>query len=192
MPEADTTIPIEDDFDYEAKPRITTKRIVMVAGALVALYAAYLGMNHGPAIDAVNEGGVTYDPISFHMLGGYNPTRWGEVSETESIDDAIPESIKNLDGKPIVIQGYMMPIVTREGRAQEFLLMRSMKSCCYGKPPKLNEIIYVKMEGAGADYQHERLTIVYGEIEVGEKLQGQKLAKTLYRMKGIGVKPAGG
>jgi len=192
MPEADTTIPVEDDFDYEAKPWITTKRFVMVVGALAMLYAAYLGMNRGPDIDAVSEGGVTYEPISFHMLGGYNPTRWGEVSETESIDDAIPDSVKNLNGRPIVIQGYMMPIVTRGGRAQEFLLMRSMKSCCYGRPPKLNEIIYVKMEGDGADYKHERLTIVYGEIEVGEKLQGKKLAKSLYRMKGIGVKQVGG
>ena len=191
MSEADIAISAEDDFDYEARPRFTAKRIVMVVGAVVVLYAAYLGMKRGPAIDAVSEGGVTYDPISFPMLGGYNPPRWGEVSETDSIDDAIPETVRKLDGRPLVIQGYMMPIVTEEGRAQEFLLMRSMKSCCYGRPPKLNEIIYVKMEGEGADYKHERLTIVYGEIEVGEKLLGKKLAKTLYRMKGIGARPAG-
>jgi hypothetical protein len=48
-----------------------------------------------------------------------------------------------LDGKAVVITGYMLPMAYTKGRTREFMLMRSQASCCFGQPPKANEFLLV-------------------------------------------------
>ncbi|MDB6067159.1 MAG: hypothetical protein JWR26_3367 [Pedosphaera sp.] len=79
----------------------------------------------------------------------------------------IPPSIQSLDGKKVVIQGFLLPVRMDEGLAVEFLLMRNQSMCCYGVPPKINEWITVRMTGKGVKAIMDQPIAVVGILHVG-------------------------
>jgi hypothetical protein len=55
-----------------------------------------------------------------------------------------PESVKKLDGRKVRIMGFMYPL--QEGaNIQNFCLLRSTQTCCYGPKPQYNQYIFVEM-----------------------------------------------
>jgi hypothetical protein len=64
-----------------------------------------------------------------------------------------PESVKKLDGRKVRIMGFMYPL--QEGaNIQNFCLLRSTQTCCYGPKPQYNQYIFVEM---GKPTQFRRL-----------------------------------
>jgi hypothetical protein len=76
-----------------------------------------------------------------------------------------------LDGKKVVIQGFLLPVKMDDGLAVEFLLMRNQSMCCYGVPPKINEWISVKMTGKGVKAVMDQPIAVVGTLHVGPALE---------------------
>lgn len=62
-----------------------------------------------------------------------------------SLSDQIPEAIRGLDGRKVIVSGFMLPIKMEGGRVTELLLMRSQMMCCYGVMPQVNEWVLVRM-----------------------------------------------
>lgn len=55
-----------------------------------------------------------------------------------------PESVKKLNGRKVRITGFMYPL--QEGaNIQNFCLLRSTQTCCYGPKPQYNQYIFVEM-----------------------------------------------
>jgi len=55
-----------------------------------------------------------------------------------------PENVKKLDGRKVRITGFMFPL--QEGTAiQNFCLLRTTQTCCYGPRPQYNQYIFVEM-----------------------------------------------
>jgi hypothetical protein len=55
-----------------------------------------------------------------------------------------PESVRKLDGRKVRIIGFMYPL--QEGvNIQNFCLLRSTQTCCYGPKPQYNQYIFVEM-----------------------------------------------
>jgi hypothetical protein len=55
-----------------------------------------------------------------------------------------PEGVKKLDGRKVRIIGFMYPL--QEGaNIQNFCLLRSTQTCCYGPKPQYNQYIFVEM-----------------------------------------------
>lgn len=72
----------------------------------------------------------------------------------------MPKRIKDLDGKKVMMTGFMLPIDEVE-KIKEFLLVQSLWSCCYGQPPDINGIVRVVMpKGKTTDYFFDPLKIV--------------------------------
>ncbi len=72
----------------------------------------------------------------------------------------MPKRIKELDGKKVMMTGFMLPIDEVE-KIKEFLLVQSLWSCCYGQPPDINGIVRVVMpKGKTTDYFFDPLKIV--------------------------------
>jgi hypothetical protein len=69
--------------------------------------------------------------------------------------DGMPEAIQALDGNRVTLTGFMLPIdAVRD--IQEFLLVPSLWSCCYGQPPDLNGIVRCVLPAdLRLDYQFE-------------------------------------
>ncbi|MAW59887.1 MAG: hypothetical protein CMJ94_03505 [Planctomycetes bacterium] len=111
-------------------------------------------------------------PITTDFLGGW------QFDETR--DDPFPPHVKAIDGKYVIVKGFMLPDVDFEG-ITKFHLVRSLWGCCFGAPPRVNELIRIHTPGGeGLRYTYNTLEIV-GKIEVKfELLDG--LIEDLYRL----------
>ncbi|GAB4140038.1 MAG: hypothetical protein Fur0037_06450 [Planctomycetota bacterium] len=77
----------------------------------------------------------------------------------------MPESVKALDGKKVLMTGFMLPIDEVQN-IKEFLLVQSLWSCCYGQPPDINGIVRVVMpKGKTADYFFDPLKVT-GRLKI--------------------------
>lgn len=78
-----------------------------------------------------------------------------------------PDDVRALDGKQVLMLGFMLPLDEVEDM-QEFLLVSSLWSCCYGTPPDIHGIVRCRMsEGRRVDYQFEPVKVV-GRFSVQE------------------------
>jgi hypothetical protein len=104
---------------------------------------------------------------------------------------AVPKSVQALDGHEVLLQGFMIPTRTVDQKVAEFLLVRSQASCCFGMPPRLGEIVEVRMAAAPIDSRMDRVVAVVGRLHVQEHWTGSDLG-SLYQMDGQQVLSSGG
>ena len=72
----------------------------------------------------------------------------------------MPQRVKDLSGKKVLMTGFMLPIDEVQN-IKEFLLVKSLWSCCYGQPPDIHGIVRVVMpKGKTTDYFFDPLKIV--------------------------------
>ncbi len=101
----------------------------------------------------------------------------------------IPPQVMGLDGKNVIVSGYMLPTKVEKGLVKEFLLVSSPMLCCYGQTPQVNEFVVVKMSGAGVKAVMDTPVQFYGKLVVKEmyeegfltniySLDGEKMGKT--------------
>ncbi len=101
-------------------------------------------------------GGEEPFAIDIHDLGGWI------VDENE--EQPVPDYILDLEGKEFIMRGFMMPDIDFE-HIRQFHLVRSLYSCCFGAPPRLNEIVRVSLaDKDGMEY-------TYNTVEVRGRLQ---------------------
>lgn len=78
----------------------------------------------------------------------------------------LPKEVIELNEKPVFIKGYMYPTRLREGLS-EFLLVKDTGDCCFGRQPKLTDIIVVHMkDGELARYREQQLVSVAGVFKI--------------------------
>jgi hypothetical protein len=105
------------------------------------------------------------------------------LTTSQEIAGQIPDSIKALNEKEVAITGFMMPLMVHEGKAVEFLILKSQATCCYGTPPGLNDYVSVHMSGNGVKPIADKLVTISGILHVGEIRQNRVLTG-IYRMDG--------
>lgn len=72
----------------------------------------------------------------------------------------MPKHIRELSGKKVMMTGFMLPIDEVQN-IKEFLLVKSLWSCCYGQPPDIHGIVRVVMpKGKTTDYFFDPLKII--------------------------------
>jgi len=72
----------------------------------------------------------------------------------------MPKRIKDLNGKKVLMTGFMLPIDEVQN-IKEFLLVQSLWSCCYGQPPDIHGIVRVVMpKEKRTDYFFDPLKII--------------------------------
>lgn len=77
----------------------------------------------------------------------------------------MPKRVKDLDGKKVLMTGFMLPIDEVQN-IKEFLLVQSLWSCCYGQPPDINGIVRVVMpKGKTTDYFFDGLKLT-GKLKI--------------------------
>lgn len=119
---------------------------------------------------------ITHDPAD-------NPGAPPDTGESQ-----IPDVIKKLNGKKVIVTGFILPVKEDNGVMTQFLLMRDRQMCCYGFVPAVNQWIVVTMpQGApptmdvpvsfrgtlhvGAMFEQGYMTAIYaldGEKKVGD------------------------
>ncbi len=145
------------------------------------------GANRKSALEVPLEHELT----SFEKLATfwYEPPDPDKDGPRKSNNDQIPENVRALDGKKIVIEGYMIPISVDKGKVTSFILSRYFASCCFGQMPEMNEWIEVEVEGdSGIDYLPYGAVVCQGAFSVGEVLDDYGYVRSLFRMKATTVK----
>jgi hypothetical protein len=98
----------------------------------------------------------------------------------------LPGPVQALDGKNAKIWGYLIAL-----EENQYLLVQSLWSCCFGRPPEINEAVVVRvrpnmdervraMENMGVQ--------VYGRFEAGEAYEDD-FVTSLYRLDAEHVLP---
>lgn len=115
----------------------------------------------------------------------------------EEIRKADEMIVEELDGQRIRMPGYVLPLEFSGKKITEFLLVPFVGACVHVPPPPANQIVYVRMEGAGFEVdglftpvyvtgrmsargvQNKNLFIVDGtmDIDIGYTLDGQQVQK---------------
>lgn len=118
-------------------------------------------------------------PTNIYVPAGPNDPRAEGAEKHE--DREIPEGVRELDDKKVVIRGYMMPIDFEDGGTNEFILSRVIPSCFYCQPPQLNDWVEVKTKGGKrVPYYPDSPIDVYGTLTVSELIE-DGFVVSLYR-----------
>jgi hypothetical protein len=100
----------------------------------------------------------------------------------------IPARVRDLSGRRVAIDGFMLPLDIGSDGINQFLLNASYDMCQFGAPVVLNQQVEVTMtEGRRTAFTHLPLR-VYGVLDVGEVFEDGKL-RSLYRLQAEAVGP---
>ena len=145
--------------------------------ALAAVAAALaVGLSSARAADVpagpAKDGG--YSKAGFDLLASYSfvPAELDPSAPPGTPPPSgakqIPPHVMELDGKNVIVSGYMLPTKVEQGLVREFLLVSSLMLCCYGQTPQVNEFVVVKMGGAGVKAVMDTPVQFYGKLAVKE------------------------
>jgi hypothetical protein len=104
------------------------------------------------------------------------------TTRVDAADKFIPNEIKALNGKKVVISGFMMPLEVHGETATEFLILRNQSSCCFGAAPKLNEFVMVKVP-KGVNSIMDQVVNIAGILHVGTTRENGYITQ-IYQMDG--------
>ncbi|MCW8129457.1 MAG: DUF3299 domain-containing protein [Planctomycetota bacterium] len=129
----------------------------------------------------------TYSYTTWETLAGYmyqppDPEAV-EIPGMPKPKHDIPKSVQDLTGKRVLVSGFMVPLRTKRGEVTEFVICKTVPTCCFGDSIRMNEWIHVKMPaGKSCQYIPNQSVTVFGTMEVGELLD-QGIVISIYRMK---------
>jgi hypothetical protein len=104
---------------------------------------------------------VSYDDIDLLKVLNMEPV-------TPEALTLMPDWLKSLDGKRIVLRGYMIPEFS-ETELPGFAIARDLELCCFGRDPKPYDVFQVKMaRGTTTDYIHQRPFDVVGVFHISQ------------------------
>lgn len=131
-------------------------------------------------------GDETYTYTSWDTLGGFfyqPPDPDAEpIPGLPKPKNEIPKSIQAMNGKKVLLQGYMVPLRTKKGEVTEFILCKFVPACCFGDTIKMNEWVHVKMQqDKSCQYVPSQTITVFGTFDVGE-VKDQGVVLSIFRM----------
>lgn len=127
---------------------------------------------------------VPFGAIASYDYEVADPVKLREAKDPKALlGDQVPAKIKALDGKPVLLVGFMVPIdVDKKGNVTSFALTQNQSFCCYGIPPGLTQLVIVDMEeGKVAPYSYDIPVATYGTMHVGEDIDDGYIL-SLYRV----------
>jgi hypothetical protein len=72
---------------------------------------------------------------------------------------SVPESARQMDGRDVLLKGYIYPGKQQHGLVQ-FLLVRDQGDCCFGGNPKITDRVLVNLDAAeGIDFSQHLVKI---------------------------------
>lgn len=139
-----------------------------------------------PVVEAKPPGLEDHGDLSFDKLASY-AYEVHELTPGMELDTQLPASVKALKGNKVAIRGFMLPYRNDGENVTEFILLQNQGLCCFGRVPRMNEWVHVKMEpGRGAPYALDVPITVFGKLDVGEVYE-KNVLMSIYRMEATAV-----
>jgi hypothetical protein len=140
--------------DIAARPTELGGRRLAIAAIALSACALVGGLAYQSVVYAreLPPGFVRADYAMLQPLPGDPPT-------------AVPDSARALDGRDVLLKGYMYPGKQQEGIVQ-FLLVRDQGDCCFGGNPKITDRVLVQMRDSKGIEFSPRLRKIAGRFAV--------------------------
>lgn len=128
-----------------------------------------------------HTGSLLKRAVDFEAPEGYTKVTFAELGSFRYEEGMrLPDAVTALHGKKVAIAGYMMTLEEVEN-IREFLLVESLWSCCFGKPPEVHQVIVATAKpGKEVDYSPEAVLLL-GQLGVGEEIE-DGFVVSLYRV----------
>jgi hypothetical protein len=104
----------------------------------------------------------------------YQKVRWDELRQLDIKSGTGPTGLMALNGKDVMIPGFVVPLEDDATQISEFLLVPSPQACIHVPPPPANQMVLVKMDPSkspkrswGAVWIKGRLQIANSESQYG-------------------------
>ena len=104
--------------------------------------------------------------------------------EDEEEEIQFPDRIRSLDGQKVALTGYMIALRWNKNRLQHFMLVRDLKSCCFGGQPEADEWVDVPMNTAGTDYIQFVPVVTRGTFRLAGSSDDAGYAVGAYKIEG--------
>ena len=128
-------------------------------------------------------GGTLDDDGGEEIEGEWETISWPTLSGFEYEEGMeLPATVTALDGKDVMAWGYLLHL-----EEDQFLLVKSLWSCCFGRPPDLHEAIVVRADNSNDRFE-SRGVRVYGRFEAKEMTEDGYVT-SLYRLDSEHVRP---
>ncbi|MEM1063805.1 MAG: hypothetical protein AAF532_15980 [Planctomycetota bacterium] len=109
---------------------------------------------------------LSFDDLDLLKLMGLDPVPVSVVNE-------LPVSLLGLDGRVVRLRGFMYPAY--EERLTAFVLARDNEICCFGRDPKVYDLVPVTLAaGRSTRYIEGRPFDVVGTFRVAPKVDGDR------------------
>ena len=148
---------------------------------------AEAGTPGAAAIQITKIGGKEYLNVDFQLLASFPfeapNDKLTNDTQIAQVEKQIPASIKALDGKNVMVRGFMVPVKDVQGHTTEFLIVRDQPTCCYSGMTTITEFVSVKVPGAGVESILDEPIIMQGKLHVGAVLESGYVLG-VYRMDG--------
>ena len=142
------------------------------------------------ALDGPLETQSGYAKIAFTQLAGFTFTAPAQPlspgTPPPDVLAQVPAAVRRLDGKKVVLTGFMLPTKLTDGFATEFFFLSSSQLCCYGVTPTVNEWIAVKMKKEGLPAMQDVPLFLAGRLRVRAQWTDGFLA-SIYELEGDGL-----
>lgn len=135
---------------------------------LVAIWLCVVVVSHSAAV------ALAPTTLRFRDLDGV------QVNGREVI---FPPRAQQLNGKPVEINGFMVPLGISDGKIRRFILIEVPLACCFGDGPGIEQMIFVTLApgqelSAASDYP----VAVSGTLQVGVQRRESGAVESLYRI----------
>jgi hypothetical protein len=147
----------------------------------------------GPPLSALDgrlETQSGYAKIAFSQLAGFAftapPQPLPAGTTPPDVLAQVPASVRRLDGKKVLLTGFMLPTKMENGFATEFFFLSSSQLCCYGTTPSANEWMVVKMKKEGLPAVQDVPMSLAGRLRVRAQWTDGFLT-SIYELEGDGL-----
>jgi len=82
-----------------------------------------------------------------HAQSGTTTVDWKKLRELDFQSGRATPSLQRLNGKPVRVAGFMVPLEDDDQVVSEFLLVPYPQACIHVPAPPPNQIVHVKMRG---------------------------------------------
>lgn len=140
---------------------------------LVGLPLAPLVTNTAAA--SVTIEGEKYRTVSFGQLAGFRFKITEDILSmntdaqvaTGKVLEQIPPDLRKLNEQAVALTGYMLPVKLHEGLVTHFMLLPNTLGCCYGRKPRINDVVIVNTAGKGVKAMKDIPITIAGTFHVG-------------------------
>jgi hypothetical protein len=140
-------------------------RLVIFLAIIVSPFAYFGYIFASEALTGGIEHHGDFDAVDLKALGFY-----AFDAQNGTLSD-VPEKWRALDGKRVMLEGFMYAGQSAEDRVADFQFVYNRQICCFGAAPQVQERVFVHVPGNGTVPYCDPMCRVWGTLHVNVERQ---------------------